>query len=175
VWSRSGYLSLQSRPSEKGEGCVDQVCTLVSVQRHAASSDNRLAGWFPISLDARFQLLDLSASALSFNSSADLDVVYDRVRQYGSFLTHRNLSLSFSSSSLSPQRLTPDRHRSRIYTANLAEHSFTLALHSTIHQRPARCHRHVKPCRGTARRHSPAVKIPRPGVFDNAISSRGTR
>jgi hypothetical protein len=81
-------------PERKGRGCVDQVCTLVSVEQHAASSDNRLAGWFPISVDARYELLDLSASALSFNSSADLDVVYDRVRQYGSFLTHRNLSLS---------------------------------------------------------------------------------
>jgi hypothetical protein len=73
VWHVLGVGSVwlpvaSESPERKGRGCVDQVCTLVSVEQHAASSDNRLAGWFPISLDARFQLLDLSASALSFNS-----------------------------------------------------------------------------------------------------------
>lgn len=109
VWHVLGvgsvWLLVASESSERKGRCVDQVRTLlVSVEQHAASSDNRLAGWFPISLDARFQLLDRSASALSFNLSADLDVVYDQVRQCGPFLTHRNL-LSSSYSSPSPQRL----------------------------------------------------------------------
>jgi hypothetical protein len=100
VWHVLGVGSVwlpvaSESPGRKGRGLRrSSMHSLVSLDQHAASSDNRLAGWFPMSLDARFQLLDLSASALSFNSSADLDVVYDRVRQYGSFLTHRNLSLS---------------------------------------------------------------------------------